>query len=240
VSGNPKLRTQSAQHFVATLERTEDLLMIRIEGYHKSYDHLVIESKQDHYVNDGYGFANGLDVFIKYGGFLQTPFSGWVSYSYLRSKRLQARDLVDRYVYEFASSPYDITHNLTIVGKLQIIQFFSAGLTFRFATGRPATPIVGAVEEQNGAYYVPIQGPIGSDRYPNFARLDASLGYFLPYGEANSVTFYFAVSNLLNRLNPVRFEYSSDYSERRLRTTDYRRSVYFGFALSIGSLGGDF
>jgi len=239
-SGNPNLYSQLAQHIVATMEHTESLLTIRLEGYYKSYDDLIVESKPENYVNGGYGFARGVDVFIKYGGFLETPLSGWISYSYLRSERLQARDLADRYIYEFASSPYDITHNLTVVGKLQIIQFFSGGLTFRFATGRPATPIVGAIEEENGAYYVPIEGPVGSQRYPDFARLDGTLSYFLPYGGSNSATFYFAVANLLDRPNPVLYEYSLDYSQRKLRTTDYRRSIYFGVALSIGSLGGDF
>jgi vitamin B12 transporter len=239
-SGSPNLHSQSAQHIVATLDHTVNLFMIRVEGYHKSYDHLVIESKQDHYINGGYGYADGVDLFIKYGGFLLTPFSGWFSYSYLHSRRLQARDLVDRYLYEVVPSPYDITHNFTIVGKLQLIQFLSAGLTFRFATGRPVTPVVGAEYQATGQYYIPIEGPVNSERYPNFARLDGALSYFLPYGEANSVTFYLAVANMLNRPNPVRYEYSPDYSQRTLRTTDFPRSVYFGFALSIGSIGGDF
>ncbi len=93
----------------------------------------------------GDGVASGIDFFLKYGGFLRTPVSGWISYSYLNARRLQARDLVQTIVYEEAPSSFDITHNLTVVGKIQLIQLLSLGLTFRYATGVPVTPVVGAI-----------------------------------------------------------------------------------------------
>ena len=46
---------------------------------------------------------------------------------------------------EEAPSPFDITHNLTLVTKMQIVRTLSGGLTLRYATGRPITPIVDAV-----------------------------------------------------------------------------------------------
>jgi hypothetical protein len=190
-------------------------------------------------VNLGDGIARGVDFFLKYGGFLRTPVSGWISYSYLHSRRLQARDLVETIVYEEAPSSFDITHNLTIVGKMQLIQFLSLGMTLRYATGRPVTPIASAIREVGGEYYEPIQGRVNSERLPDFVRLDVSLGYFLPFGESNSATFYVAVSNVLNQSNPVSYEYSNDYSRRHLRTTDYLRSIYFGTIVSFGSYGID-
>ncbi len=197
----------------------------------------MLRHERLYFANLGDGSAQGIDFFAKYGGFLQTRFNGWIAYSYLHSRRLQVRDLVDTYEYEKAPSPFDITHNLTIVAKAQVIQFLSAGLTFRYATGRPITPIVGAIFRSEGGYYEPIHGPVGSERLPDFVRLDGALSYFLPFGEANSITFYLAVSNLLDRANPSRYESSHDYSARRLWTTDYRRFFYFGVAVSIGSLG---
>jgi hypothetical protein len=239
VSGNPQLSAQSAQHITGGVEYTAELLMCRIETYQKNYSNLVLRNESTHYANLGDGIATGLDFFLKYGGFLRTPVSGWVSYSYIHSRRLQARDLVDNIVYEEAPSPFDITHNLTVVGKFQIIQSLSCGLTFHYASGKPVTPIIGAMQAAGVDYYEPVQGRINSERLPEFIRLDASLGYFLPFGESNSTMFYFAVSNLLDRANPVGYEYSTDYSTRRLRTTDYRRSVYFGIAISFNSYGLD-
>jgi hypothetical protein len=239
VNGNPRLLAQSAQHVTAGTEYSTDLFMCRIEMYSKTYSDLVLKSSSSNYVNIGDGIARGLDLFVKYGGFLRTPVSGWISYSYLHSRRLQARDLVENIIYEEAPSSFDITHNLTIVGKMQLIQFLSLGLTIRCATGRPVTPIVGAIYVVGAEYYEPIQGPVNSERLPNFVRLDMSLGYFLPFGESNSATFYVAVSNILNQANPVRYEYSADYSQRHLRTTDYQRSIYFGAMISFGSIGID-
>jgi vitamin B12 transporter len=239
VNGNPRLSVQSAQHITAGTEYSTDLFMCRIEVYSKTYSDLVLRSSSVNYVNLGDGVARGVDVFLKYGGFLQTPISGWISYSYLHSRRMQARDLVENIVYEEAPSSFDITHNLTIVGKARLIQFLSLGITLRYATGRPVTPIVGAIQGNGGEYYEPIQGPANSERLPNFVRLDMSLGYFIPFEESNSATFYVAVSNILNQANPVSYEYSADYSQRHLRTTDYQRSIYFGTMISFGSYGID-
>jgi len=239
VNGNPGLSAQSARHITAGTEYATDLFMCRIEVYSKTYSDLVLKSSSSNYINLGDGVARGLDFFLKYGRFLRTPVSGWISYSYLHSRRLQARDLVKNIVYEEAPSSFDITHNLTIVGKVQVISYLSLGLTFHYATGKPVTPIVGAIQEIGAEYYEPIQGPLNSERLPNFVRMDMSLAYFLPFGDSNSATFYVAVSNILNQANPVRYEYSVDYSQRHLRTTNYQRSVYFGAMISFGSFGID-
>ena len=239
VNGNAGLSAQSARHVTAGTEYATDLFMCRIEMYSKTYSDLVLRSSSMNYVNLGDGIARGVDFFLKYGGFLRTPVSGWISYSYLHSRRLQARDLVENIVYEEAPSSFDITHNLTIVAKVQLIQFLNFGMTLRYATGRPVTPIVGAIQEVGAEYYEPIQGHVNSERLPNFVRLDMSLGYFMPFGESNSETFYVAISNVLNQANPVSYEYSADYSQRHLKTTDYQRSIYFGTMISLGSYGID-
>jgi hypothetical protein len=48
--------------------------------------------------------------------------------------------------------------------------------------------------------------------------------------------FYLGLTNVLDRANPVRYEYSADYTQRRLRTTDYHRFIYFGTSVSLGSM----
>jgi vitamin B12 transporter len=239
VNGNPHLSAQCARHLTAGAEYSTELFICRLETYLKTYSNLVLRSSSTNYENFGDGVARGLDFFLKYGAFLQTPVSGWISYSYLHSRRLQARDLAECIVYEQAPSPFDVTHNLTVVGKIRLIRFLSFGLTLKYATGKPVTPIAGAIQAAGASYYEPVQGPINSERLPDFIRLDASLGYFLPFGDSNSATFYLAISNLLNYDNPVGYEYSADYSQRRLRTTDYRRFVYFGVAVSLGTYGMD-
>jgi hypothetical protein len=188
------------------------------------------------YDNAGDGLAAGIDLFVKYGSFLRTPVSGWISYSYLHSRRLQVRDCATALVYEDAPSSFDITHNLTVVGKVQLVQLLTLGLTFRYATGTPVTPIIGAIRSAEGAYYEPVEGPVNSERMPASVRLDATLAYFQPFGESHSVTWYLGVTNVLGRHNPVRYEYSVDYAQRTLRTSDIQRFIYFGVSLSLGSI----
>jgi vitamin B12 transporter len=235
-SGNPLLGPQQSTHLIAGAEYSTELLLCRVEAYRKSYANLVLRSAPSHYMNGGDGVASGIDFFMKYGGFLRTPVSGWVSYSHLTSRRLQARDLVQAMAYEHAPTSFDITHNLTIVCKAQLISLLSIGFTFRYATGVPVTPITGAIRSTDAGYFEPIEGPVNSERMPDFIRLDATLSYFQPFGESNAAIFYVAVTNLLNRPNPVGYEYSRDYTERRLRTTDYRRFIYFGVSISFGTI----
>ncbi len=232
-SGNSQLASQRAQHYIAGIEHQRDQLMLRAEAYHKPYAHLVIRDNERNYANRGDGEASGFDVFVKYGAFLQTRFNGWLAYSFLHSRRLLPRNTGDGYLYERAPSSFDITHNLTLVGKIRLIQFLSGGLTFRYATGRPVTPIIGAIRNEQFGFYEPIEGPVNSERLPAFQRLDGSLSYYLPYGNGHSTTFYFAVSNLLNRANVIDYNYSSDYSARTPRTTNYRRFIYFGVTTTL-------
>ena len=82
-------------------------------------------------------------------------------------------------------------------------------------------------------YYLPIEGPVGSERLPAFAKLDAQASYFLPFRDGSSATFYLALSNVLNRANVIDYEYTADYAERTERTTHFRRSVYFGVTVTL-------
>lgn len=232
-SGNPDLGPQRASHTVLGLNYKQDLIQFRLEAYYKPYHDLVLRHLDENYSNLGKGSSRGVDLFAKYGAFLLTRFNGWFSYSYLKSNRLQTRHLGDDILYERGPSPFDITHNLTLVVKARLIYYLSGGFTFRYATGRPFTPITGAIPGAGGSYYLPVEGAVGSERLPAFQRLDADFSYFLPFGHENTVIFYLGLSNVLNRANVLDYEYSADYSERRERRTHYRRFLYFGLTITF-------
>ena len=233
VSGNPDLGPQRAQHWVAGLTHERRELMMRVEAYYKPYRGLVLHDPRLNYTNGGRGRASGVDLFVKHGGFLRTRVSGWAAYSLLRSRRLQPRRQGREVSYEQAPSPFDITHNLKLVGKAQLAAGLSGGLTLKAASGRPLTPVIDAVPAEGGGYYLPVEGAVGSERLPAFHRLDASLSYLRPFGGAHQAVFFLAVNNLLNRANVLDYEYSFDYSERRPRATRFRRSVYFGAVITL-------
>lgn len=233
VSGNPNLGPQRAQHWIGGLHHEREQLLVRLEAYYKPYHNLVLDDPALNLANAGRGRASGVDFFCKYGGFLDTRLSGWLAYSLLHSRRLQQRHLGFEMLREEAPSPFDITHNLTLVTKMQIVSTLSGGLTLKYATGRPITPIVGGVPVADKSYYLPVEGPVGSERLPSLQQLDGQLSYVHFFGSGHQVVFYLAVSNLLNRANVFGYEYSIDYTQRQPRTSLFRRSIYFGAGVSL-------
>ena len=235
-----------AQHVILGYDYQKDRYQIRFEAYYKDYDDLLIKDVDNGYVNKGYGYASGADLFFKFGELFRDPLNGWISYGFLRSKRYQAQktvfavldDAVDEgYHYEYAPSSYDITHNLTVVTKVNLTPQINVGMTTRIATGRPITPIMDAIKDPMFNYYHPIEGNINSERLPTYFRLDTSGTYYIPLKGSNYIVFYAGLSNLTNRKNVLDYEYSIDYSSREIRTTNFSRFIYVGCSMAFQSAG---
>ncbi len=226
------LKPQLARHFILGWHTEQGPWMLRLEAYHKQYRNLTLAAKESTYSSSGEGSSQGLDVFLKYSAYLETRLNGWIAYSLLDSKRLQNRHVGRARVIEQGPSPYDITHNLTVVGKVRVAWYLYGSVTFRHATGRPITPVLDALAGEGGNYYLPVEGPPGSERLPDFRRLDVSASYFLPLG-AHNATVYLSVGNTLNRPNVLDYDYSLDYSTRSERSTQYRRFLYFGAVINL-------
>jgi vitamin B12 transporter len=232
-SGNPDLRSQRSEHRIAGVEYATGDLTARLELYDKIYHDLILRDSALHLANRGEGSARGVDLFIKYGAFLETRFNGWLSYSFLSSRRTQPRDRGVELTYEEAPSPFDITHNLVIVGKYRLVGYLNIGIGARYATGAPVTPITGAIFDSTRGTYTPIEGAIGSERLPSYIRLDCDLSYQLPFADDASAIFYLGITNLLDRSNVLGYSYSNDYSTRTPRRTNFNRSTYFGATVTI-------
>jgi vitamin B12 transporter len=231
VGGNT-LGAERAQHVVLGLRHERDDLLLRAEAYHKPYQDLVVRTGPSRFANAGSGFAQGIDLFAKYGAFLETRFNGWASYSILQSRRTQPRDIGSEVQLEKGPAPYDLTHQATLVGKVRVIDQIRLGGTFSYVIGRPFTPVVGTERLQSGAL-LPVDGPVGSERLPAYHRLDLQVSYFWPFNRQQNVVVYAALNNALDRTNVVDVTYSPDYSDRQYRRTDFRRSLYFGLTLTL-------
>jgi len=238
------LGAQRAQHVIAGIEHKTDRLHLRLEGYYKAYEDLVVERGPSTFTNEGRGWAAGGDVFLKYGDFLDTPVYGRLAYSYLQSECRKPRRLGSRVVLESGPSPFEITHNVTAVinatvpGRLPSplgSGYLSGGLTIRHATGKPVTPVVDAVQAPDAGYFLPVEGPVGSDRLPPYQRIDAQVNYYVPLGSQNTnVVFYASVNNVLGRTNVLDYVYSLNYSSRTVQKTNFERSFYFGVNVNLG------
>ncbi len=207
--GNPNLGSMKAVHYILGYEYKSDVTDVKAEIYRKHYNNLVLENDESNYTNDGNGYAYGADLFVK--GTL--PFiSGWVSYSYLQSKRKELE------YQKLVPTDYDINHNLTAALKTQLGASHNIGLTYRYTTGKPYTP---ALNNWN------------SSRLPAMQRLDLSYSKLYPIGLDGLLVIYVSVSNLLDRSNIYGYLYSSDYSERTELKSTHGRNIYFGFSATI-------
>jgi len=207
--GNPQLTSMKASHYIVGYAFQKENKIFRLEGYYKNYNNLLLEDEGLNYVNNGHGYSRGIDVFAKnsYG-----RFSGWISYSWLKAQR-KWMDL------PVLASPYfDITHNLTVVLNASLPKNFSAGISFRYATGKP---------------YTPAPGQYHKARVPAYAKLDLSLSYLYSFFENNMTVFYLGISNLEGRINIFDYRYSPDYQRRDAVESSFGRSVYFGVSFNM-------
>ncbi len=132
----PALSHERADHYIFNFQYRKQRRIFRVEGYFKQYDRLVkytspFSPLASDYNNDGYGRAQGFDLFWRDSESLQGS-DYWISYSFLNTSR-DYQDYPESAVPSFASA-----HNLSVVYK----RFFTRlntlfGITYSFASGRP-------------------------------------------------------------------------------------------------------
>ena len=133
---NDGLNQEEALHLIVNYQYIRDRRVFRVEGYHKTYDHLVryshaMDFDPEQYNNAGSGEARGLEVFWRDGQSIRNG-DYWISYSYLDTKRLY-RDFPEQSRPGFASA-----HNFSAVYKQFFTQLNSqVGATYSFVSGRP-------------------------------------------------------------------------------------------------------
>ncbi len=202
--GNPNLKAMRALHFVTSINhKFSDRDEIRIEAYYKKYTYLPLEDDTKNYNNNGFGYAKGIDIIAK--GILFDVFDSYVSYGLLSTKRkwMDYKALT--------SSEYDITHNLNIVAKYNISNHLQIGINYKFATGKPFTPIIESYFDNNQNIFIPVYGKDNSERYKNYQRLDIRFTYLAAFFENNFTVFYIEGLNILNIKNVMNISYSYDY-----------------------------
>ena len=95
--------------------------------------------------------------------------SGWISYTYSRSKRtVKNINFGEEYV-----SPYDRPHNVSIVLNYELTKRFDVSATWVYNTGQPVTYPYGKYTV-DGVTYSIYNGERNRSRYPDYHRLDLS------------------------------------------------------------------
>jgi hypothetical protein len=125
-------------------------------------------------------------------------------------------------------APFDVTHTLTAVAERTVASGLRASVAYRYATGRPFTPVIGSEYDAAHEVFVPAYGAAMSERLPAFRRLDLSTSYFRQVTPGLQTVVFVSVMNILDRENAQSFRYSPDYSRRQVVPSLFERSVYFG------------
>lgn len=152
--------------------------------------------------NQGGGRAHGLELLARARP--TSDLSTLVAYTLSRSQR-QERDGTWR-IYEG-----DQTHNFSGVITYDLGAGWVLGGRFRYVTGNPETPIVGAVYTAEVDQYRAVYGAFGSARRPAFHQLDLRIDKRWELG-ALALTTYLEVFNVYNAENREGTTYSYDFS----------------------------
>lgn len=132
--GNPSVHSSKATHYVLELER--DVLgrdaNIKLAGYYKDFKDLITSDPTEIYLNQGVGYAQGLELLIKYNP--SDRLLGWLSYTYSLSRRKNNPELPER-LYIF-----DQTHVATVSMSYRPTPNWELGLRWNYATGVPIAP----------------------------------------------------------------------------------------------------
>jgi hypothetical protein len=220
--GDASLPSMRATHAVLGVQaEPADGVSARVELYEKRYRDLAQHTRDFDVVGGGVGTSRGVDVFLRARG-------RWAS----RGVRCTARSRRAAAIRTAASSrarPFDVTHTATAIVERGWGRWRLAG-AYRHATGRPFTPVVGAVPDGDG--WDPTYGAPMSERYPALHRVDVSASHVRRVTPSLQAVGFVSLTNVLDRVNVQAYRYSRDYAVRTPSRSTFNRSLYFGASLS--------
>jgi TonB family protein len=214
--GNPTLGISTAEHFLAGSSfQLTPTLSVEVTGFYENSWDLTVRSESDNPLvaqsldQVGVGRSYGTQFLVRQQ--LWAHFFGWISYSILRSERKDSPDL------DWRLFDYDQSHVFTALGSYDFGHGFEAGARFRFATGYPRTPVVGAYFNASTATYEPIFGVHNSIRIPSFVALDLRVSKRFKFGKTELET-YLDVQNVTNHSNAEEIIYNTNYTQKNYIT----------------------
>jgi hypothetical protein len=88
------------------------------------------------------------------------------------------------------------------------------GFRFRYATGRPTSPVTGGIYDADSDTYIQVPGTLNSERIPAFHQLDVRLDKKWVF-RTWMLSVYLDVQNVYNRKNPELVQYNFNYTKRQ-------------------------
>jgi outer membrane receptor for ferrienterochelin and colicin len=214
--GNPDLgsRYSIQSSLGAEWNIRPDLLLDMEVFYNRLYDIPVSTSATierngqqvpQNLVNEGRGRIWGFELLLRQA--LTRRLFGWIAYSYSQSQRL------DRVGDNWRYFDFDQTHVLTAIASYKLGAGWEVGARVRYATGNPQTPVTGAVRDEITDSYVPIFGPVNSERLPAFFQVDVRIDKIWVFDNW-SLDLYLDVQNVTNARSVEGTQYNYNFSQK--------------------------
>ncbi len=242
---NKNVDNSHSRHFVLGVEHiVSNGLKVNLEGYYKKYSDLPVREEFIHFndhtfrsekwLNAGSQRVYGIDLQIQQK--LVTDLYGTISLSRMWSEVDDPREAREGNTFV---SEYDFPYVFTIIaGKrfkdlrsnsgnwpfylrypsylLPLSDDMEISLRWRYASGKPYTPMIYTTNEQHRAGGITwtegswiASDEINSARYPAYHRLD--LGFSSRYNFSSwNLVITLSVQNLYNRNNIAAYQYNSD------------------------------
>jgi hypothetical protein len=223
--GRPGLEPMSARQAVIGAQLGNSASIARLELYDKRYRDLAQLTLDRVVVGGGRGKSRGADLFLKGG--IPGIISGRVSYSFVDAQRTDPGSGV------MTSAPFDVTHSLTIVGDRDLGRGWDVSGAFRYATGKPFTPVTSATFDQTRQTWVPSYSAPFSERLAPLKRADLSISRFTRLSPQSYLVVFASVNNLFDRVNIYQIRYNADYTQRIPVRSLFKRSYYVGGSISF-------
>lgn len=154
---------------------------------------------------DSVSRAGGLEALLRLR--LGRKLYGWVAYT-LTFTELVLLQAPASFPYARRPSDYDQRHNLVALVSHSLPRHWRVGARFRVVTGLPYTPVVGSIAVPGG--YQPVFGLRNAARLPLSHQLDVRVDKQWVLDRI-SITAYFDVQNVYNRVNPELVLYAADF-----------------------------
>ncbi|HIM93519.1 MAG TPA: hypothetical protein EYM49_00595 [Campylobacterales bacterium] len=208
--GNAKIDTlEMSNHYALNLSKKfSDNSSIVIEPYFKSFENLAIVDEVEKYKAVGDGEAYGVDLTYRKN---IDNFDIIMAYTYAKSKRQTTTTNDKKYRLEG-----DIPHTLQLNTSYRFSNDWRLSSLFKYHSGQPYTPIIGAEDIQGESYKRPIYGESFSKRVPESYDLDIQIGKTFKYSDS-SLEVVLELMNIteLFRDNIEGYSYDDEYKSKK-------------------------
>lgn len=205
-----------SEHYLLNYFYKKEKQLIRVELFRKDY-HNLLRNMDDSFVQNGNGFAQGIDLFWRNNASHIKNFNYWISYSYIDTKRLY-QDFPEK-----AQPSFVANHNFSLVGKYWISSIRSQiGFSYQFNSGRPFT-------DKNTDGFL-------AERTKTFNNLSLDWSYLI----SPQMIIYASVTNVLNLKNVYNYQYantvnSQGFFDRQAITPSNNQFFFVGFFWTIST-----